>query len=63
MTNSHKQAGSSAMIDRMAQIMVEVGDGASERDLLTRGFTQDEIAAFGPRASTLASQIATSEVA
>lgn len=45
-------------VDRMAQVIVEIGDGAAEQDLITRGFTPNQIATFGKQATAQAHQIA-----
>jgi hypothetical protein len=54
MQKSKTLRGIEATIDRMAQVMVEIGDGACQADLLTRGFTQAEVDALGTQATAAA---------
>lgn len=43
-----------AIVDAIVQVFVETGDGASETDLIARGFSRDDIEKHGPAAAAIA---------
>ena len=43
-----------ALVDGMVQVFVETGNGASEDDLVRRGFSREAIAEHGPAAAAIA---------
>ncbi|MDE3829350.1 hypothetical protein CN157_16030 [Sinorhizobium meliloti] len=45
-------------INRMAEAMRSVGDGCTKDDLLLKGFTERQINIFGPKATELATVMA-----
>lgn len=45
-------------INRMAEAMRSIGDGCTKDDLLLRGFTERQIDVFGPKATELATVMA-----
>ncbi len=43
-----------ALVDAMAQVLIETGAGATEADLVLRGFSAEDIATHGSAAAAIA---------